>query len=90
MNSLNPVYLSIINFVDILRQLIYLFLNFSTFCIELKCSLSSDFFLALIYFSHSEVNTSLYSTVVLWSDFGRISQQILGFQIDHEFRLCQT
>jgi hypothetical protein len=28
MNSLNPVYLLIVNFVDILRQLTILFLNF--------------------------------------------------------------
>jgi hypothetical protein len=58
-----------------------------TFFIELKCSLSFVF-IALKYFKHAEVIiTSLYSTVVLWSDFGRIFQQILGFQIDHEFRL---
>jgi superfamily II DNA/RNA helicase len=45
--------------------------------------------MALIYFKYAEVvYTSLNSTVVLWSNFGVISQQILGLQqIDHEFGL---
>jgi hypothetical protein len=43
---------------------------------------------ALIYFKYAVVvYTSLNSSVVLCSDFGRISQQILGLQIDHEFGL---
>jgi hypothetical protein len=29
----------------------------------------------------------LNSIVILWSDFGQISQQILGLQIDHKFGL---
>jgi hypothetical protein len=43
-------------------------------------------FFSFDIFKYTEVvNTSLYSTVVLYYD--RISQQIIGFQIDHEFRL---
>jgi hypothetical protein len=47
-----------------------------------------SFLLALTYFKTS--NTIIFerrTMVGLWSDFGRISQQILDLQIVHEFQL---